>query len=173
MPRNLAFENLLQEMAAIHQKKNQDYSSSGPYENFERSGEIASWFKSDIDKVFATLVGVKLARLGVLLSSNRKPNNESIQDSFLDLTVYCGLWGSYHRGYAGECSKEESHNESAGFYDKPSVPSPFKVDMITAAQKKRQEITALSAYLDDSQLAVLLSEARRLNRGTKDARSET
>jgi len=88
---------LLEKIKSIHEKKNEDYSSKGSaFENFERSSVISSWFKHDLDKTFSVLIGTKLARLAVLLSSERPPNNESIDDSFLDLATYCILWGAAH-----------------------------------------------------------------------------
>jgi hypothetical protein len=154
MARNPAFEQLLKEMNEIHQKKNEDYSSSGPYENFERSGYIAGWFRSDIDKVFATLVGVKLARLGVLLSTQREPNNESIQDSFLDLTVYCGLWGSYYRSNTNEAASRKESNpltlEARMKIDILSVLEDFNLnDLQTIYHEIRVMRNARSAAKED------------------------
>jgi len=37
------------------------------------------------------LIATKVARLGVLLNSDKKPNNESIEDSVLDLANYSVL----------------------------------------------------------------------------------
>lgn len=94
---NPEFMKLLERMKEIHEKKSEDYSSHGFYENFERSAQIASWFTFEWDKAFVTLIATKLARLATLLSNNRPPNNESIDDSFLDLVTYCALWGSYYQ----------------------------------------------------------------------------
>jgi hypothetical protein len=91
------FIELCERMKVIHQKKNQDYTQHNSFENFEKVAELQQWFEKDIDKAFIGLVAVKLARLAALLNTGRTPNNESIEDSFLDLTVYCGLWGSYHK----------------------------------------------------------------------------
>lgn len=89
---------LLEKIKSIHEKKNEDYASSGKvFENFTRSAELASWFKSDEDKAFVVLIGTKLARLAVLLSSDKSPNNESIEDSFLDLSTYCILWSAFRK----------------------------------------------------------------------------
>lgn len=94
----IEFLDLLNEMRTIHDKKNHDYASQlNKFENFERSAELSSWFESEIDKNFIVLIGTKLARLSTLLNSKKEPNNESISDSFLDLTTYCGLWASYHK----------------------------------------------------------------------------
>jgi hypothetical protein len=96
MALNPEFMQILEKMKEIHSKKSEDYSSVGYYENFTRQAEIMGWFKRDIDKAFAGLVAVKLARLATLLDKTNSPNFESIDDSFLDLTTYCGLWASYH-----------------------------------------------------------------------------
>lgn len=90
-------QQLLESAIAIHKKKSQDYTTdaaTNPMENFERCALVASWFRDDIDKVFTTLITVKLARLAVLLSTERTPNNESIEDTFIDLITYSALWGS-------------------------------------------------------------------------------
>jgi len=82
-------------MDAVHVKKNHDYAQEGnPFSNFERAAVIVSWFKNDIDKVFACLIGVKLARLAEL-RNGKTPNNESIRDNGIDLTNYAGLWQAY------------------------------------------------------------------------------
>jgi len=94
---NENFVNLLERMKKIHESKAEDYSSVGHYENFERQALVSSWFRSDIDKAFTGLIAVKLARIATLLSKDNQPNHESLEDSFLDLTVYCGLWASYHK----------------------------------------------------------------------------
>lgn len=76
-------------------KKRADYTTNPEFdahENFKRSSEIASWFSNKNDKSYAILIGTKLARLGSLLSSDRKPNNESVDDTFEDLINYCALW---------------------------------------------------------------------------------
>lgn len=92
------FTDLLTEMQAIHSKKNEDYANQdNQFESFERSAELMSWFARDTDKAFSSLIGTKLARLATLLNKEIAPNNESIEDSFLDLCTYCALWASYHK----------------------------------------------------------------------------
>lgn len=79
----------------ITMSKRKDYTTNpniDNHENFKRSAEIGTWFTNDQDKPYAILIGTKLARLGSLLSSGREPNNESIDDTFLDLVNYCALW---------------------------------------------------------------------------------
>ena len=92
-------EELLQKSLEIHKKKRADYTSdpdANPYENFTRSNEIASWFPPEYAS-FGALIGTKLARLGALLSSGRTPNNEPIDDSFLDLVTYCALMYGFYK----------------------------------------------------------------------------
>jgi hypothetical protein len=69
---------------------------------------VQSWFTDPYDKAFVGMVAVKLARLGVLLSSNKIPNNESVEDSFLDLSVYCCLWAANRKRRGGIESKVEN-----------------------------------------------------------------
>ena len=94
MASNPKFHALLAQMAETHDKKNNDYAHDGnPYSNFEQAGATAG---CSVDTVFAVLIGIKLARLQVLLGAGKAPNNESVQDSRLDLAVYSALWASYH-----------------------------------------------------------------------------
>src|SRR5688572_12526287 len=87
-------EQIMQEGIELMKRKAADYTSgTDRYENFKRSAEISSWFKNDIDKVFAVLIATKLARLGSLLRRDKTPNNEAIEDTFKDLVNYSALWG--------------------------------------------------------------------------------
>lgn len=94
MSRNPEFLELLEKMKITHEKKSNDYSDdSNVFSNFEYAAQLASVFTDEVDRVFATLVGVKLARI-CELRKGKVPNNESIEDSFLDLSNYCAIWGS-------------------------------------------------------------------------------
>jgi hypothetical protein len=94
-PRIPEFIELLEQSKAIHLKKNRDYANAdNPFSNFERSAELVSWFTNKNDKSFVALIGNKLARIAEL-SDGRQPNNESLDDSFLDLLTYIGLWAAY------------------------------------------------------------------------------
>lgn len=91
-------KKLLEEISALHDKKAADYATDdNRYSNFERSAEISSWFSDPIDKIFTSLIGVKLARIAELTQPGRVANNESLDDSFVDLTNYCAIWTSYRR----------------------------------------------------------------------------
>ncbi len=107
------FLELLKQSEKIHRKKNADYAANdSPYENFERANLIASWFNKPEDKAFAVLLGVKLARLATLLNSDREPNNESIEDSFLDHFTYSGLWASYRKFLENNKNKDKKPIDS-------------------------------------------------------------
>lgn len=90
------YDVLMDIAVGIHDKKKIDYASPGnDFENFQRASLVASWFKNDDDKVYATMLTIKLARLATLLNSTEQPQNESITDSFIDLVNYAALWGSF------------------------------------------------------------------------------
>lgn len=89
-------EKLMEHGKALLKSKGDDYTSGDTtrYENFLRQAEIVSWFKSDVDKAFASMIAVKLTRLGSLLD-NKEPKHESIEDTFIDLINYAALWGGW------------------------------------------------------------------------------
>ena len=102
MARNPRYTALLAEMQAMHDRKNEDYASAAnPYSNFEQAGALAALFSDAVDIAFATLIGVKLARLGELKGKGKTPKNEAVEDTFLDLAVYASLWGSYYKNPPG------------------------------------------------------------------------
>lgn len=91
---NKEFQALLKKALTVQQDKEYDYvNSTNVDENFERQAQIMLWFNDPMDKAFAAMIGVKLARLSALLNG-KEPKNESISDSFLDLLNYVGLWAS-------------------------------------------------------------------------------
>lgn len=90
-------EDILEAGIKLLTKKEHDYTKDGSknrYENFEKSAVLISWFDDPIDKAFASLIGTKLARLSALLNKDEEPNNESLQDTFIDLSNYSALWGA-------------------------------------------------------------------------------
>lgn len=68
-------------------KKGNDYSNSDRLSNFK---QVASITGQTSEQVCLVLIGIKVARLGQLLSG-KTPNNESIDDSILDLANYTVL----------------------------------------------------------------------------------
>ena len=87
------FLKSLDTMRTVHISKNEDYADPfNPFSNFDVQEYISSLFELDRHKVFATMVAVKLARLSTLLNSLGAPNNESIEDTFIDAANYILLW---------------------------------------------------------------------------------
>jgi len=118
--------------------KRHDYTSSiDNHENFKRSAKIASWFERNEDKSYAVLIGTKLARLASLLVDGKKPNNESVEDSFLDLINYCALWME-------RCSLEFPINQ-------PGVPLGIRQEVTyTCQQCKKSAFRPPFLYRENS-----------------------
>ncbi len=89
-------QSLLDDLKAIeelHRRKNDDYANdANPFLNFDQCSEVLSWFKNPEDLAFVWPIANKLSRLANLLSDGRTPNNESIDDSLLDIATYVLLW---------------------------------------------------------------------------------
>jgi hypothetical protein len=79
------FEEITAQMKEILFKKGNDYANTDRLSNFKLAGNICG-LKAEQNCL--SLIATKVARLGVLLNSNKVPNNESIQDSVLDLANY-------------------------------------------------------------------------------------
>lgn len=92
------FHETLQRMAEIHDKKSADYASSNnPLSNFDVATYGLSLFKNPRDQTFVWPIFTKLARLATLLNSGNTPNNESIEDSLIDIANYTILWKCDHQ----------------------------------------------------------------------------
>ena len=96
MSNNPKFDELLQRMQSIHSKKEADYTGDkDPHFNFRFSADFAANFENRIDKPYAYLIGTKIARLISLLEKdNVVPQNEPLEDTFVDLANYFLLWAS-------------------------------------------------------------------------------
>lgn len=106
---SIEFHKLLEECGELHDKKSHDYANdSNPFANFEKTAELISWFTNPIDQTFAALIGVKLARLSELYSTGKEVNNESLDDTHVDLINYCGLWAAYKRTNSRQVRKSVS-----------------------------------------------------------------
>lgn len=93
MPRIPEFSTTLKQMEKLHIKKNDDYANNdNPFFNFDEITKMTSLFKNERDKTFAHFIANKFSRLANLLNSDKEPNNESIQDSLVDLANYAILW---------------------------------------------------------------------------------
>jgi hypothetical protein len=76
----------------ILDKKGYDYAGEDVLSNFRLAGMIVNQGSLNPDAVNClNLIGTKVARLGQLLSSNKSAQNESIQDSVVDLCNYSAL----------------------------------------------------------------------------------
>jgi hypothetical protein len=86
---------VVKEIAELHDRKNSDYAADdNPYSNFEFAAAVAKDFADPVDRVFATMMGIKLARLAQL-RSGKDPLNEPVADTFRDLANYAVIWASY------------------------------------------------------------------------------
>jgi hypothetical protein len=95
MAKSPKFEMLLHEMRELHSLKNADYAQeNNAFSNFEEAAQVAAGFEGT-DAVFATLIGIKLARLRELTRAKKTPNNESIADTRKDLAMYAALWAAH------------------------------------------------------------------------------
>lgn len=95
MPIIKSFIELCDSSKELHQRKNDDYADeSNKFFNFEVQAQFIKWFEKcgTGDQAFASIIGLKVARLANLMGKETAPNNESIEDNFKDLFVYVGLW---------------------------------------------------------------------------------
>jgi hypothetical protein len=80
-------------LKTLHRLKNDDYAGdNGPFFNFEFAETVGAIFKGARDKVYAIVIGVKLARLSVVLY--KQATNESVEDTFDDMINYATIWKS-------------------------------------------------------------------------------
>lgn len=92
-PRIPDFLDSLDRMRELHIKKNEDYAiEENPFANFDFTEIVLGMFKNERDKTFVWPIACKLARLANLLSNDKPPNNESIEDTFIDIPIYTLLW---------------------------------------------------------------------------------
>lgn len=78
------FYQLLEEIAELHSRKNHDYSKMGePLSNFTRARDLG------VEPWRGVLIRMsdKWSRIEQL-ASGKKPKNESLRDSLIDLAVY-------------------------------------------------------------------------------------
>ena len=79
------FNNFVNTMREVMIFKGMDYSNQDKLSNFKLAGDICG-IGAELNCL--SLIATKVARLGVLLNAKNAPNNESIQDSILDLANY-------------------------------------------------------------------------------------
>ena len=83
-----SFAAMVAKMEATLFRKGNDYANTDRLSNFKLAGAIAG---GSAETNCLNLIATKVARLGVLLNSDGVPNNESIEDSILDLANYAVL----------------------------------------------------------------------------------
>lgn len=178
---NNEFISILDRSKEIHIRKNQDYTSgTNVDENFERVSIIQSWFNNPLDKSFASFIAVKLARLASLLNKSSNPNFESVDDTFVDLVTYAGLWGgnvirringpiNSHYGLERYNDIKETPFENMHSIDKcqelKCKDSEFKyidnpIKEVTPKEKKLHELINMYDQLTEDNYRELLSMAR-------------
>lgn len=90
--RTQLLDDLFKMQRDILDKKGYDYAGEDVLSNFRLAGMIVNQGVRNPDAVNClNLIGTKVARLGQLLSSNKSAQNESIQDSIIDLCNYSAL----------------------------------------------------------------------------------
>jgi hypothetical protein len=115
---NQIYLNLLNEMKEIHEKKSHDYAKdSDYYSNFKEAAQFAG---VTVEQVFLVMLGIKASRFRNLTENGKVPNNEGIEDTLKDLTVYCALLTSYR-------------------LSKQVVDKPFDYDRVRMCQCKHLE----------------------------------
>lgn len=96
------FNNFIDTQRSILFKKSQDYATDiDVLSNFKLAGSICQLTP---EQNCLSLIATKVARLGVLLQG-KVPNNESIQDSVLDLANYSVLLDMIISENSGEWDK--------------------------------------------------------------------
>jgi len=90
--RDRLIDDFFQEQRKILAKKSNDYAGEDLLSNFRLAGMIVNQRTECPDAMNClNLIGTKVARLGQLLSSNKSTQNESVQDSVIDLANYTVL----------------------------------------------------------------------------------
>lgn len=78
-------DQLMEMMKQTLVKKGNDYSKEDRLSNFKEVGAISG---TSAELACLTLIATKVSRLGTLLRKGGIPNNESIEDSAIDLANY-------------------------------------------------------------------------------------
>jgi len=79
------FNQTVDKMRDIMLSKGNDYANEDRLSNFKLAGSICGLTPQ---QNCLSLIATKVARLGVLLKEKSEPNNESIEDSLVDMANY-------------------------------------------------------------------------------------
>lgn len=83
---------LFAQQKKILTSKGHDYAGADLLSNFRLAGMIVNQISDHPDAINClNLIGTKVARLGQLLNSGKRAENESVQDSVIDLANYSAL----------------------------------------------------------------------------------
>lgn len=97
MPQIPGVTSTFDKLVKLHKLKNDDYTGEhGAFFNFDFAEYFSGLFKTGKDKVYAVMIGIKLARLSVVLT--KAPNNETVEDTFDDAIVYMAIWKADYMG---------------------------------------------------------------------------
>lgn len=81
------FEKAILDIVKMNRKKRADYALDGnPFSNFEFTSSVMGMGGAEESAIFN--VAQKLARLSSLRGNRRLPQNEAVEDTYLDLAVY-------------------------------------------------------------------------------------
>lgn len=83
----MVFDTFVEMMTDTLISKGNDYANEDRLSNFKLAGSVCGL---SAEQNCLSLIATKVARLGVLLKTHN-PNNESIEDSVLDLACYSTL----------------------------------------------------------------------------------
>ena len=108
------FYELLVEIGRIHSKKNRDYTSIHPLENFFRVAMDVGITPEDVIEV---MVATKSARIRSLRKRGVSPQNESLSDSYRDRSVYSLL---------GDAISEMSDEEQYALFERIATEEMFE-----------------------------------------------
>jgi hypothetical protein len=90
--RDKLLDSLFEEQKRILRKKSNDYAGEDLLSNFRLAGMIVNQTSKHPDAINClNLIGTKVARLGQLLNTDKTAENESIQDSVVDLANYAAI----------------------------------------------------------------------------------
>lgn len=93
-PGNPHYTKLIEKIQKVHETKSHDYAQDdNVFSNFEYAAAVSEIFKDPVDKVFVTMIAIKLARMAEL-RNGKSPKNESILDTGEDGTNYFAIWVS-------------------------------------------------------------------------------
>lgn len=83
---------LFDQQKKVLTSKGSDYAGADLLSNFRLAGMIVNQTSDHPDAINClNLIGTKVARLGQLLNSGKRAENESVQDSVIDLANYSAL----------------------------------------------------------------------------------